>query len=91
MKDTDGGENCRLCQQSEEKTPLEKEKSSVNFAENILEVSRAFLSKSEQFWARFIFLTALFALLGWCGFPILSFYAVEIFSKESFEKKISFK
>merc|ERR1719433_2124404 len=79
-RDTEGG-NCRLCQQSDEKIHLEKEKSSVNFAENILEVSRALLSKSEQFWARFIFLSALFALIGWCGFPILSFYAVEIFSK----------
>merc|ERR1719266_3112422 len=32
-------------------------------------------------WSRFIFLSTLFALIGWCGFPILSFYAVEIFSK----------
>ena len=80
LKDTEGG-NCKLCQQSDEKIHLEKEKSS--FAENILEVSRALLSKPEQFWARFVFLSALFALIGWCGFPILSFYAVEIFSKES--------
>jgi len=77
----DCGANCKLCQQSEENIHLEKQKSSVNFAENILEVSRALQSKSEQFWSRFIFLAVLFALLGWCGFPILSFYAVEIFSK----------
>ena len=90
LKDTEGG-NCKLCQQSDEKIHLEKEKSSVTFAENILEVSRALLSKSEQFWARFIYLSALFALIGWCGFPILSFYAVEIFSKESWKLKFSSK
>merc|ERR1711953_890008 len=82
-RDTECGANCKLCQPSDQEIP-EKGKSSVSFAENLLEVSRALLSKSEQFWSRFIFLSALFALIGWCGFPILSFYAVEIFSKSGY-------
>ena len=38
------------------------------------------LSKQDSsFWQNFYFLVVLFLLLGWCGFSILSFYAVEVF------------
>ena len=35
--------------------------------------------QDSAFWSNFAFLASLFLLLGWCGFSILSFYAVEVF------------
>ena len=35
--------------------------------------------QGSSFWCNFAFLATLFLLLGWCGFSILSFYAVEVF------------
>ena len=35
--------------------------------------------QDSAFWRNFAFLASLFLLLGWCGFSILSFYAVEVF------------
>ena len=35
--------------------------------------------QGSAFWCNFAFLATLFLLLGWCGFSILSFYAVEVF------------
>ena len=35
--------------------------------------------QDSAFWRKFAFLASLFLLLGWCGFSILSFYAVEVF------------
>ena len=37
------------------------------------------VQQDSAFWRNFAFLAALNLLLGWSGFPILSFYAVEIF------------
>ena len=37
------------------------------------------VQQDSTFWRNFAFLAALNLLLGWSGFPILSFYAVEIF------------
>ena len=33
-----------------------------------------------EFWIDFASLAILSSLFGWCGFPILSFYAVEVFN-----------
>ena len=75
--------DCKLCRLSDKQIPLlKKQKPLTIFMENITEVSRAFLSKDGKFWATFLFLSSLFAFLGWCGFSILSFYAVEVFTKE---------
>ena len=35
--------------------------------------------QDSAFWRNFAVLASLFLLLGWCGFSILSFYAVEVF------------
>jgi len=80
--DVDYDVDCKLCQLSDKQIPLlKKQKPLTIFMENITEVSRAFLSKDRRFWATFLFLSSLFAFLGWCGFSILSFYAVEVFTK----------
>ena len=39
----------------------------------------ALTTQDSAFWRNFAFLSCLFLLLGWCGFSILSFYAVEVF------------
>ena len=42
-------------------------------------VLRTLSLQGSSFWQNFAFLSLLFLLLGWCGFSILSFYAVEVF------------
>ena len=46
---------------------------------NLGSVSRALVEQDKAFWRRVLFLSTLFSLIGWCGFSILSFYAVEVF------------
>ena len=48
---------------------------------NLGSVSKSLVEQDRSFWRRVLFLSALFALIGWCGFSILSFYATEIFTK----------
>ena len=45
----------------------------------MVEQLKARLQQDSAFWPNLAFLAALNLLLGWSGFPILSFYAVEIF------------
>ena len=40
---------------------------------------RVLTLQDSAFWRNFSFLAALSLLFGWAGFPILSFYAVEVF------------
>jgi len=47
--------------------------------EKLKTVLRSLSLQGSQFWHNFAFLAILFVLIGWCGFSILSFYAVEIF------------
>ena len=56
---------------------LEVKKSGV--MEKLKSVLRSLSLQGSQFWHNFAFLAILFVLIGWCGFSILSFYAVEIF------------
>ena len=57
--------------------------SHINEQDGPLERFKAVLSKfskqDSDLWQNFAFLVVLFLLLGWCGFSILSFYAVEVF------------
>ena len=48
---------------------------------NLGSVSKSLVDQDSVFWRRVLFLSVLFALIGWCGFSILSFYATEIFTK----------
>jgi hypothetical protein len=48
-------------------------------AERVKALLYTFAQQGSNFWHNFAFLAALFCLLGWCGFSILSFYAVEVF------------
>ena len=76
--------------QANGKTLVTRQRSINIFFKKILESAKGFVSKSREFWKNFSFFSILFAFLGWNGIPILSFYAVEIFHKESFNiiKKI---
>ena len=82
MKD-EGSFDCNLCQQSDKEISSKSQKPVVLMMKNVTEMTTALLSKDKQFWATFAFLVSLFAFLGWCGFSILSFYAVEVFTKVS--------
>ena len=42
---------------------------------------RTLSQQGKQFWKDLAFLSLLFVLVGWSGFSILSFYAVEIFQR----------
>ena len=53
-----------------------KEKSLLERLKGIL---HTLTLQGSAFWCNFAFLASLFLLLGWCGFSILSFYAVEVF------------
>ena len=52
-----------------------------NVFKNLGSVSKSIIEQDTSFWRRVLFLSVLFALIGWCGFSILSFYATEIFTK----------
>jgi MFS family permease len=48
-------------------------------AERVKALLYTLVQPGSHFGHNFAFLAALFCLLGWCGFSILSFYAVEVF------------
>lgn len=62
-----------------------KENDNVSMCESVFSnlgsVSKSLIEQDRSFWRRVLFLSVLFALIGWCGFSILSFYATEIFTK----------
>jgi len=43
--------------------------------------SKSILAQDLKFWKNFLYLSVLFTCIGWCGFSILSFYAVEVFQE----------
>ena len=66
-------------------TEENKENDNISMCESVFSnlgsVSRSLVEQDRSFWRRVLFLSVLFALIGWCGFSILSFYATEIFTK----------
>lgn len=62
-----------------------KENDNMSMCESVFKnlgsVSKSLVDQDSVFWRRVLFLSVLFALIGWCGFSILSFYATEIFTK----------
>lgn len=49
--------------------------------ENLNVFSKSILEQDQSFWRNFLYLAVLFTSVGWCGFSILSFYAVEVFQE----------
>jgi len=48
---------------------------------NLNDFSKSILEQDKSFWRNFLYLAFLFTSIGWCGFSILSFYAVEVFQE----------
>merc|ERR1712106_6754 len=48
---------------------------------NLNDFSKSVLEQDKSFWRNFLYLAFLFTSIGWCGFSILSFYAVEVFQE----------
>ena len=55
------------------------EETKKGLLERLNAILHALTLQGSAFWCNFAFLATLFLLLGWCGFSILSFYAVEVF------------
>ena len=63
----------------EETLSCNRKESETTSEENWMSSFRDLAQQGSDFWLNFAFLAFLSFLFGWCGFPILSFYAVEIF------------
>ena len=48
---------------------------------NLNDFSKSILEQGQSFWKNFLYLAVLFTSIGWGGFSILSFYAVEVFQR----------
>jgi len=59
----------------------EKKHAALTLAGNINDISKSIFSKDINFWKKVLYLSLLFCGIGWCGFSILSFYAVEVFQE----------
>ena len=59
----------------------EKKHAALILAGNINDISKSIFSKGINFWKKVLYLSLLFCGIGWCGFSILSFYAVEVFQE----------
>ena len=64
---------------SEESKSQDVKEAKKSLLERLKGILRTLTLQGSAFWCNFAFLAALFLLLGWCGFSILSFYAVEVF------------
>ena len=63
----------------EETLSCNRKESEATSEENFMSSFRDLAQQGSDFWLNFAFLALLSFLFGWCGFPLLSFYAVEIF------------
>ena len=66
-----GLEGPSVCQEAKE--------TKKGLLERVKAILHTLTLQGSAFWCNFAFLATLFLLLGWCGFSILSFYAVEVF------------
>ena len=64
---------------SEESKSQDVKEAKKSLLERLKGILRTLTLQGSAFWCNFAFLATLFLLLGWCGFSILSFYAVEVF------------
>ena len=64
---------------SEESKSQDVKEANKSLLERLKGILRTLTLQGSAFWCNFAFLATLFLLLGWCGFSILSFYAVEVF------------
>ena len=63
----------------EEALAFNVKKSKKTLEEQLMAGIRDFTQQGSDFWIDFAFLAILSFLFSWCGFPILTSYAVEIF------------
>merc|ERR1712106_77167 len=65
----------------EANTTDNKRNAMLIFVGNLNDFSKSILEQDKSFWRNFVYLAFLFTSIGWCGFSILSFYAVEVFQE----------
>ena len=73
------GEIFKAVKQSEEEDTIAKSFSVTSLMEKIKTFLSLLMFQYPSFLRNMLYLSTLFLCIGWCGFSILSFYAVEIF------------